>query len=211
MKAVIFDCDGTLVDSEPLAKAAWGRVLPRYGLEPTRDDWEAMFGRPYDAIYPYLAERASLPPPDALWDEFVEVLFASIDIDLVTFDDAAEAVRELHRRGIPLGVASSSPRDRLDRTLQRCGLVDYFDVTVAGDEIDNGKPAPDMFLEAARRLGVDPLECVVVEDSPTGVAAAVAANMTVVGVLRGDVLTLGDAHSVVERLDAATILPEVHQ
>ena len=107
-----------------------------------------------------------------------------------------------------VAVASSSPRARLDRTLRRAGLTDAFAVSVAGDEIANGKPAPDMFLAAAERLGVAPGDCVVIEDSPPGVAAGVAAGMRTLAIVRtpGAAAELAEADRVVDRLTAADVL-----
>ena len=89
-------------------------------------------------------------------------------------------VHELHQKGIPLAVASSSRRERLDRTLARAQLDTIFAVSVAGDEIARGKPAPDIFLLAAERLGAPPSSCLVLEDSAPGVRAALAAGMTAI-------------------------------
>ena len=183
--AVIFDCDGTLVDSERLAQRSWTEVLRRYGYELTAEDTAALFGRPYPSIYDYLAERVTiLPGRSALWDEFARIMFELVSTELETFPDAAATVRALAAQGVPLAVASSSPRDRLDHTLAASGLADLFGVVIAGDEIEHGKPEPDIFLAAAAGLGVRPGSCVVVEDSPPGVAAACAAGARVVGVVR---------------------------
>ena len=96
----------------------------------------------------------------------------------------------------------------LDRTLQQRGLGDAFAVSVAGDEVEHGKPAPDMFLAAAERLGVDPRRCAVIEDSGPGVAAGLAAGMRTVGIARrnGDAAALAGAHVVLERLSAEAVL-----
>ncbi len=138
------------MDSEPLARTAWERALAPYGYALTDADAEASVGLPYPRVHAYFAERADLPAADPFWAEFSGELFALIDSELAPFDDAVTAARELRERGIPVGVASSSPRERLHRTLRRAGLLDAFDVVVAGDEVTNGKPAPDMFLLAAR-------------------------------------------------------------
>ena len=205
MTAVIFDCDGTLVDSEPLARTAWARTMEPYGYEVTDADAEATVGLPFPRTHAYFAERARLPGIDELWTAYSGTLFALIDDELVAFDDAVDAARELRARGIPVGVASSSPRERLHRTLARAGLLDAFDVTVAGDEVTNGKPAPDMFLLAAERLGVPPEACIVVEDSPPGVQAGVAAGMHTIGVSRTGAPLVG-ADRVVDFLTADVIL-----
>jgi HAD superfamily hydrolase (TIGR01509 family) len=111
-------------------------------------------------------------------------LFALIDTELPVFEDAVGTARELKRRGMPIAIASSSPRARVDRTLAAAGITDLFDVTVAGDEVERGKPAPDLFLAAAEKLAVPPERCVAVEDSPVGVESALDAGMTVVAVAR---------------------------
>ena len=208
MTAVIFDCDGTLVDSEPLARTAWERALAPYGYVLTDADAEASVGLPYPRVHAYFADRADLPAAEPFWVEFSGELFALIDSELAPFEDAVSAARELRERGVPVGVASSSPRDRLHRTLRRAGLLDAFDVVVAGDEVTNGKPAPDMFLLAAERLGVPAEECVVIEDSPPGVAAGRAAGMVTLAVCRvpGTEATLADANRVVDFLTADVIL-----
>src|SRR5262245_10255125 len=131
MTAVIFDCDGTLVDSEPLARLAWERSLLPYGYALTDADAEASVGLPYPRVHEYCAARASLPEAEAFWTEFTGELFTLIDSSLVRFDDAIEAVGVLRGRGIPVAVASSSPRERLHRTLGRTGLLDAFDVVVS--------------------------------------------------------------------------------
>ncbi len=208
MTAVIFDCDGTLVDSEPLARFAWARTLEPYGYAVTDADAEATVGLPFPRTHEYFAERVELPAAGEIWTVYSGTLFALIDDELVTFEDAVEAAGELRSRGIPVGVASSSPRERLHRTLARAGLLDAFEVTVAGDEVANGKPAPDMFLRTAERLGVAPADCIVIEDSPPGVQAGIAAGMHTLAVCRvpGTEASLAAADRVVDFLSADVIL-----
>jgi len=203
---VVFDCDGTLVDSEPLSMDAWRRTIEPYGYAITDADFLAVVGRPYTYTHSYLSERVTLPDPDALWPELRTELFELIDTRLRPFADAVAAVADLEVRGVALAVASSSLRERLDRTLARAGLD--FAVTIAGDEVEHGKPAPDMFLLAAERLGVDPSRCVVVEDSPAGVAAGRAAGMPTLGVcrVRGSESTLSEADRIVYMVSAEEIL-----
>jgi HAD superfamily hydrolase (TIGR01509 family) len=207
--AVIFDCDGTLVDSEPLAREAWDRTLAEHGYTASDAEMEGLIGLSYPRVHAHFAGRVpGLPDADAFWPVLSGELFALIDARLEPFADAGETLQALRARGIAVAVASSSARERLERTLRRAGLEDAFDVSVAGDEVEHGKPAPDMFLEAARRLGVEPARCAVVEDSPPGVAAGLAAGMLTVAVARapGHAAALGDAHRVLERLTAAALL-----
>jgi HAD superfamily hydrolase (TIGR01509 family) len=206
--AVIFDCDGTLVDSEPLARTAWERSLAPHGYTVTEADLDTKVGLPFPRVHAYFAERVELPEADRFWASYAAELFALIDAGLVLFDDAVAAARDLRASGVPVAVASSSPRERLDRTLARAGLAAAFDVTVAGDEVAHGKPAPDMFLAAAERLGARPADCIVVEDSAPGVQAGLAAGMTTIGVVRepGAARALAGAHRLLPRLTAAAIL-----
>ena len=167
-----------------------------YGYEITDADLAAVVGSPYPRTHAFFAERVALPAPEVLLPELNRVLFALIDERLEVFEDAITAVAELRARGVPIAVASSSVRERLDRTLAHAGLA--FEVTIAGDEVEHGKPAPDMFLLAAARLGVAPERCVVVEDSPPGVAAGRAAGMPTLGVRRVPGIDLSAATRVVD-------------
>jgi HAD superfamily hydrolase (TIGR01509 family) len=208
--AVIFDCDGTLVDSEPLAREAWDVTLASHGYTPSDAEMEGLIGLSFPRVHAHFAERVGgLPEADAFWPILSGELFALIDARLQVFSDAFETLGALRAQGLALAVASSSARERLEHTLGRAGLLDAFDVSVAGDEVARGKPAPDMFLEAARRLGIEPERCAVVEDSAPGVAAGLAAGMFTVAVARapGHAALLGDAHRVLDRLTAAAVLP----
>jgi len=205
--AVVFDCDGVLVDSEPHSAVAWVAVLGSRGLQVTKADVAACTGLGYAATYAYLAALdpgVALPPAEELAPQVLAALAASFDTGLKVFPDAAACVTALAFEGVPLGVASSSRRDRLDLTLERSGLARYFRATVSGDEVAHGKPAPDVYLLAAERLGVKPAECLAVEDTGLGATAAVAAGMRVVGIARlptevGRLLAAGAA--LVDRLD----------
>ena len=158
-------------------------------------------------MHAFFADRIDgLAPREAFWETYSGTLFGLIDERLVPFDDALETLRDLRGRGVTVAVASSSPRERLDRTLARAGLSDAFAVTVAGDEVEHGKPAPDMFLAAAEAIGLAPEDCVVIEDSGPGVAAGLAAGMRTVGIARDGADGLGDADVVLDRLSADAVL-----
>jgi HAD superfamily hydrolase (TIGR01509 family) len=207
--AVIFDCDGTLVDSEPLARRAWERSLAPHGYAIDDGEYAGLVGLPYARVHEFFAARIpGLEDADAFLRRYMGFLFELIDADLEPFDDALETIAGLRAAGVVVAVASSSPRVRLDRTLARAGLDRSFAVSVAGDEVERGKPAPDMFLAVAGRLGLAPERCAVVEDSGPGVAAGLAAGMRTVGVARpaADAAALAGADVVVERLSAAAVL-----
>jgi HAD superfamily hydrolase (TIGR01509 family) len=182
---VVFDCDGVLVDSEALAWSAWRESLAPHGIDITQREVEELTGRTERDAFDYFATRGALPPYDAFWPVLAERVHRLFEEYLEAFEDAVDTLEVLHQRGRPLAVASSSPRARLDISLRSTGLDRFFSVVVAGDEVERGKPAPDLYLRAAEGLGVDPVTCVAVEDAPAGVAAAKAAGMRVVAVLRG--------------------------
>lgn len=205
---VVFDCDGTLVDSEPLSRRAWEQVLAPRGYEVTDEDLVTCVGRAFPHTHAHFAARVALPPAAELWPLYAGKLFPLLDAELEPFPDAVAAAEELRRRGVALAVASSSARERLERTLRRAGLDALFAVSVAGDEVEHGKPAPDMFIAAAERLGLAPPSCVAVEDSAPGVQSALAAGLTTVAVAREEPVPAGlrAAHRVVSALSADVLM-----
>ena len=212
--AVIFDCDGVLADSETLVVSAWIDVLCRHGYRPTERDVAACFGITDVDCYALVVASAreagvELPRWSLIEREARALIELRYPHELRAFPDATEAVRALAMEGLPLAVASSSPRWRLDMTLELLGLARYFDQTVAGDdrrhgEPMRGKPAPDLYQEAARLLGVDAGSCIAIEDSANGARAATAAGMRVIVVARPGAPLVPGAASVSE-LDAELI------
>jgi beta-phosphoglucomutase-like phosphatase (HAD superfamily) len=187
LKAVIWDCDGVLVDSEPHSVASWVTVLGRFGSEVTASDVEGCLGLGYPDTYERLASVPSgdpIPGPDDLWPLLMEAIGVSFGPFLPPFPDALETIEALGDRGIPQAVATSSKRSRVELALERSRLTDWFVGIVAGDQVEQTKPAPDVYLAAAGLLGTGPPECVAVEDSANGCRAAIAAGMPVIGVVR---------------------------
>jgi HAD superfamily hydrolase (TIGR01509 family) len=199
---VVFDVDGVLVDSEPHSRAAWVAALAGHGRVITERDVEACTGFGYEATHAALTagEGPPVPGPHELWPDLLAALAASFDRGLETFPDAVEALEHLAFDGVPVAVATASPRERLDLTLEHAGLSRRVQFSVAGDEVEHPKPAPDVYLRAAELLGLPPGRCVAVEDTATGARAAVAAGMRVLGVARdpgqaGPLLAAGAAIS----------------
>ncbi|MDH3305959.1 MAG: HAD family phosphatase [Acidimicrobiia bacterium] len=205
---VVFDCDGVLVDSESLAWMALGDALGPFGVVVTDADRKALAGRTFTDDYNHFAARVALPPESELFEAVVAATVALFERHLEAFEDAVDTLDRLVARGTRLAVASSSARARLDVSLRSTGLDGYFAVSIAGDEVANGKPAPDLFLAAAESLGERPEDCTAVEDSPAGIASAKAAGMYVVAVDRGewDAADLAGADVVVPRLTPALFL-----
>jgi HAD superfamily hydrolase (TIGR01509 family) len=178
---VIFDLDGVLVDSE----IWWDEVRVTFaasqGRDWTRDDQAAVMGANSAAWARIMRERLDLELPEpaierAIVDGVVE-RYRREGAPLI--EGAIEAVRRI-AADRPVAVASSAHPEVIDAALAALGLADVFDVVVSSDEVAHGKPAPDVYLEAARRLALDPAACLVVEDSRNGVRAGKAAGMTVV-------------------------------
>lgn len=209
MRPIVFDCDGVLVDSEDLSWRGWRTVLAGYGVAVTDDDVAAYTGRTVDVCHAAFAERAELPPLEAFVAELGAVMHDLLERHLQAFEDAVDTLDVVAGR-VPLAVASSSYRDRLDLSLRATGLEGYFEASVAGDEVAEGKPAPDLFVEAAARLGVAPSDCIAVEDTPAGIASAHSAGMRVVAVERGlfdrAALEVAGADAIVPRLTPAAVM-----
>lgn len=204
VNGVIFDFDGVLADSEPLAWRAWAAVLSPYGIAISEADMVACTGVTSRHTYAHFAARAEIPPFRDVLEAVDERRRASYPTDLRGFDDAVEAVRRLAMVGVPMAIASSSSRANLDLKLATLDLGRYFDVTVAGDEVANGKPAPDLYRCAVEQLRIDPATSIAVEDTAIGADAAAAAGLRTVVVSRGNLPT--GPHPVVSSVDADLLL-----
>ena len=190
--ALIFDCDGTLVDTAPAHFRAVCRALDPQGHAMPRDWYMARAGLTPDALLDALeAEAEALGNPGTPLDR--PAIFARYN---VLFGESLEHLREVEaiaglarawRGRVPMAVASNGRRGNVEASLRATGLFDLFDTLVAAEDVERGKPAPDVFLEAARRMHVEPGDCVVLEDSDEGLTAARAAGMRAVDVRRATV------------------------
>lgn len=204
VRAIVFDCDGVLVDSEGLAWRAWREVLKSRGYEPSEAEINDLLGRSADEILNYFSTRAGITDFTQVKTALESTMMELFEEHLERYEDALSLAAEARVCGLRIAVASSSDHRRVVRTLDIAGIADLAEVLVAGDDVPNGKPAPDVYLEAARQLGIPPSECIAVEDSPVGVSAALAAGMFVVAVVRphADRQGLAAASLVVERLSS---------
>jgi len=202
-EGVVFDCDGVLVDSEPLAERAWAAGLRRFGYEMTPEDVTACLGVTERDSYEYFAARVALPSYEEVMEVVDGVRFELYEEDLAVFPDAVATIRTLSMEGIPLGVASSSRRATLVWKLDRFDLRRFFGAVVSGDDVGRGKPAPDVYLAAVEALGIDPATSLAVEDAAAGAEAARRAGLRVVVVARtGAVIP---DYATVSSLDPDTI------
>jgi HAD superfamily hydrolase (TIGR01509 family) len=179
--AVVFDMDGVLVDTEHLWDEVREELTTEWGGRYTPEAQEAMMGMSSHEWSRYLHETVGLrEPPETINAEVVRRMLARYEVELPVVPGAVEAVRRLHGEGVRLAVASSSNRELIDTVLRRLGLAALFETTVSSEEVARGKPAPDVYLETARRLELDPARCAAVEDSASGIRAAHAAGMRVI-------------------------------
>jgi HAD superfamily hydrolase (TIGR01509 family) len=182
VEAVVLDLDGVLLESEQVWDAARERLARERGGRWTAGAQADMMGMSSPEWSSYMARELGVPmEPTAINAETVARVAARYRQGLPLIDGAVEAVMALARRWL-LGLASSSNRSIIDLVLDRAGLAGCFQVTVSSEEVPHGKPAPDVYLEAAARLEVPPRRCAAVEDSANGLRSAVAAGMWVIAV-----------------------------
>jgi HAD superfamily hydrolase (TIGR01509 family) len=212
IEAVVFDLDGVILDTEEL----WNEV--REGLARERggrwsDRAQAdMMGMSSKEWSRYMHDAVGLSePPDEILREVLTRMLDRYAEHLPLVDGAVDAVQRLAPRW-PLGLASSSNRELIDKALELSGLASSFRVTVSSEEVERGKPAPDVYLEATRRLEVDPRDCAAIEDSASGIRSAHAAEIFVVAIPnqafppQEDVLRLADAVlESIRELEPATL------
>lgn len=188
MKAVIFDLDGCLVDSEPHALEAIAAEMRALGVkDASAEEIGARFlGVSLSVIHAYVAERSGRPTPADFTARFEGRLFEVYQTELRQIAGAEALLQALQAAGVQMAIATGGSLKRLGVTLQTSGLARYFEGRAfSADQVARGKPAPDLFELAARELGVSPADCVVLEDSPHGVEGALAAGMQAVGFVGG--------------------------
>ena len=182
IEAVVFDLDGVLLDSEQVWDEVREELVKERGGRWHEQAQTEMMGMSSVEWSRYMHDELGLPePPEEISAEVVQRLDEVYRKRLPLIDGAREAVERLAARW-PLGLASSSNREVIDLVLDLSGLARFFRVTVSSEEVPRGKPAPDVYLEAARGLGVPPDRCAAVEDSHNGIRSAKAAGMRVIAI-----------------------------
>lgn len=184
IEAVIFDMDGVIMDSEPVYNAIEREMHKEIGLDLPDEILFQSMGKGSLSWWRELKERYDFPGDPAEYarredEEYLDYLFSD-ETEKVMMPGFDVLLKELKAKGYKIAIASGATIKAIDRVVEIFGFEAYIDARVSGDEVDNGKPAPDVFLEAAARLGVQPAACVVVEDSVTGLMGALAGGMTAV-------------------------------
>jgi beta-phosphoglucomutase len=184
--AVLWDMDGTLVDSEEFHWLSWRDTMAAEGVPISHDQFVVTFGQRNDSILPRWLGVDATPDRIQRVGDAKEELYRRLvhESGLAPLPGAAEWVRRLQQENWRQAVASSAPRANLDVVLEVIGLKDCFQAIVSAEDVTAGKPDPQVFLTAASRLGVPPSQCVVVEDAAAGVEAARRAGMRSIGVSR---------------------------
>jgi HAD superfamily hydrolase (TIGR01509 family) len=196
--AVVFDNDGLLLDTESVWTRAEESLFERRGIEFTAEHKRELVGTSAEIAGGILERRLEEPGRAVeLIEELNELVVAELAHGVEAMVGARELLHQLKERGTPIGLVSNSPLVFVRRSLEIVGFEDRFDVVLSAHEVAAPKPAPDPYLEACRRLGVEAGPSVIaLEDSPTGVAAARAAGLTVIGVPSLDGIELSEAHEI---------------
>lgn len=183
-RAILWDMDGTLVDSAKYHWQAWRDTMSREGSPITREDFLATFGQRNDSILKqWLGERATVESIRRI-GEAKEALYRQHvgEKGIAPLPGALNWVQRLHREGWQQAIASAAPRANIETILDVLQATEYFEAIVSAEDVQRGKPDPEVFLVAAGKLGVQPRRCIVVEDAQHGIEAASAAGMKSIGV-----------------------------
>ena len=201
-RAVVFDMDGLLLETEVLWHRAEGRLFERHGAEFTFEDKLTVMGTSAAFTGEFFARRLGYQPDRAgsLIREVSELMLEELQTQVDARPGAAELVKRLQGR-VPLGLASNSPRFLIDAALKGAGFSDAFDAVVSSDDVAHHKPAPDLYLLACERLGVAPAEALALEDTTSGIAAAKAAGMACIAVPQFAETDVSAADRVIDSLE----------
>jgi HAD superfamily hydrolase (TIGR01509 family) len=205
--AVVFDNDGLLLDTESVWTRAEADLFERYEVEFTTEHKRELVGTSADIAGGMIETWLGRPGRRLeLMEELNDLVVAELEHGVEAMVGARDLLERLKAQGTPIGLVSNSPMPFVRRSLAIVGFEDIFDVLISGHDVAAPKPAPDPYLEACKRLGVEAGPGVIaLEDSPTGVAAARAAGLTVIGVPSIDGVELAEAHHIAANLLDATV------
>jgi beta-phosphoglucomutase len=185
IKAAIFDMDGTMINNMAAHRQAWKEFLKRHNIQLTDEEYRAKInGKKNDTIFELVFNKPLSEAEMQAYTEEKEGIYREIYApDIKEISGLTQVVAELQQKGLMTAIATTAPAKNRDFALRELGLEGKFGVILGEEHVKQGKPNPEIYLSAARELGVPPGQCLVFEDSPPGVASAKAAGMTVVGIL----------------------------
>lgn len=201
-RLVIFDCDGVLVDSEPIALAVLAEFLDAAGISIDATGVAQRFlGRSLASVREQVRDEFDLEIDEAFLSRMRDVLYARFRSDLRAIAGIPDLLAGFAAAGIAWCVASSSQKERVELCLRATGLLDRFAPHIfSATMVSRGKPAPDLFLHAARTMGYAPQDCLVIEDSPAGIEAARAAGMRVIAFTGGSHTGFAEYRAALDQL-----------
>lgn len=178
IKAVIFDLDGLMIESESIGYQVWRQVVAEFGSEMSEALYREFIGKTPEATIDLVCEILGLSiSPQDLSERYWRQRTETMCVEARAVEGLVTLIEDLHQHQVPLGVASNSPTDYVERVLEALQLRQRFQAIIGSDQVPEGKPAPDVYLATAAALTVDPQDCLAIEDSPTGLQAALNAGM----------------------------------
>lgn len=207
IKAVLWDMDGVIADSGPYHLAAWQEIFGKRGVKYTAEDFKQIFGLRNDKIIrKTLGEELTKAEVRAIATEKEETFRRMAGRKIKPLPGALELLKLTKQQGFSMAIASSAPTENIELVTGTLGIAGYFQALVTGHDVTEGKPNPRVFLLAAQRLGVNPANCLVIEDAIAGVAAAKSAGMYCLAVANNHSRqSLAKADLVVDTLETVTL------
>ena len=213
IKAVIFDLDGVLIDTEFRAINIKADLCRRYGLEWTAEDYYRTAARPFTSTIGKLFPDKTQEELDRMLKEYRSIAYVDMDYRRLAMPNAGELLKQLHRQGYRIAIASMSPRRKIDQVLSLNHWEEFVDLYVASDDVERLKPDPDCYLKAMNKLGMQSNECIVIEDSQVGIDAAHGAGCRCIchREQRYPIEQTGADYYIDDLLDALAIINEMKQ
>ncbi len=209
LEAVIFDMDGVLIDSEPFHLVVNEKIFANLGINLSEDEYHSFIGTTHKDMWSTIKKRYNLPQsvPKLVNMQVSGNINYIKNEEIEAIEGVTNLISEIKRKNLKIGIASSSPTEVIELIINKLGISHYFSAIVGGEGIERGKPAPEIFLKAAKVLNTKPAACLVIEDSENGVKAAKAAGMKCVGFKNPNSgnQDLGKADLIVDNYDSLNV------